>query len=153
MLPAAVRHLHIRMDYEQLYELDLTNFLLLQLVCRGVKRCQGDSSRVRLPITIIRLQLFHALLAISSTTHSDSIMIWATMTLAFFGFLRLGELTCNSKFSPEIHITSDDVKFFPHMSNPDFPTAYIKTSKTDPFRTGHTITTRNLVHLFAPSWI
>ena len=153
MLPAAVRHLHIRMDYEQLYELDLTNFLLLQLVCRGVKRCQGDSSRVRLPITIIHLQLFHALLAISSTTHSDSIMIWATMTLAFFGFLRLGELTCNSKFSPEIHITSDDVKFFPHMSNPDFTTAYIKTSKTDPFRTGHTITTRNLVHLFAPSWI
>ena len=64
MLPAAVRHLHIRMDYEQLYELDLTNFLLLQLVCRGVKRCQGDSSRVRLPITIIHPQLFHALLAI-----------------------------------------------------------------------------------------
>lgn len=134
MIPAAVRHLHIRMDYEQLYELDLTNFLLLQLVCRGVKRCQGDSSRVRLPITIIHPQLFHALLAISSTTYSDSIMIWATMTLAFFGFLRLGELTCNSKFSPEIHITSDDVKFFPHMSNPDFTTAYIKTSKTDPFR-------------------
>jgi len=31
MLLAAVRHLHIRMDYE----LDLTKFLLLQLVCRG----------------------------------------------------------------------------------------------------------------------
>ena len=150
MLPAAVRHLHIRMDYE----FDLTKCLLLQLVCRGVKRCQGDSSRVRLPIiTIIHLQLFHALLAISSTTHSDSIMIWATVNLAFFGFLRLGGLTCNSKFSPEIHITSDDVRFFPHMSNPDFTTLYIQTSKTGRFRNGHTITIGNLVHLLAPSWL
>ena len=75
------------------------------------------------------------------------------MTLAFFGFLRLGELTCNSKFSSEIHITSDNVRFFPHMSNPEFTTMYIKTSKTDPFRTGHTITIGNLVHLLAPSWL
>ena len=177
MLPAAVRHLHIQMDCE----FDVTKVVLLQLVCRGVKRCQGDSPRVRLPITIIHLQLFHALLAISSTTHSDSIMIWATMTLAFFGFLRLGELTCNSKFFPEkkftLHLRPrmcrpsantenshrtrekplvprvDDVRSFPHMGNPDFTTVYIKTSKTDPFRTGHTTTIGNLVHLFAPSWL
>jgi hypothetical protein len=32
-------------------------------------------------------------------------MIWAAMTLAFFGFLRLGELTCNSKFNKDVHLT------------------------------------------------
>jgi len=67
-------------------------------------------------------------------------MVWAAMTLAFFGFLRLGELTCNSKFSPEIHLASGDVRFFPHQGNPDFMKLSIKASKTDPFRSGHTIT-------------
>lgn len=41
---AAVRHLHIRMGYE----LDLKKIARLQLVCRGVKRSQGDHTRVRL---------------------------------------------------------------------------------------------------------
>lgn len=67
-------------------------------------------------------------------------MVWAATTLAFFGFLSLGEPTCNSQFSPEIHITSNDVQFFPQESNPDFMTVHIKTSTTDLFRTGHTIT-------------
>ena len=133
---AAVRHLHIRMGYK----LDLTKFVRLQLVCRGVKRSQGDHPRVRLPITIHHLHLFYALLAVPYTKHFDSLMVWAAMTLAFFGFLRLGELTCNSKFSPEIHLAPRDVRFFPHQGNPDFMTLGIKASKTDPFRSGHTIT-------------
>ena len=133
---AAVRHLHIRMGYK----LDLTKFVRLQLVCRGVKRSQGDHPRVRLPITIHHLHLFYALLAVPYTQHFDSLMVWAAMTLAFFGFLRLGELTCNSKFSPEIHLAPRDVRFFPHQGNPDFMTLGIKASKTDPFRSGHTIT-------------
>ena len=133
---AAVRHLHIRMGYK----LDLTKFVRLQLVCRRVKRSQGDHPRVRLPITIHHLHLFYALLAVPYTKHFDSLMVWAAMTLAFFGFLRLGELTCNSKFSPEIHLAPRDVRFFPHQGNPDFMTLGIKASKTDPFRSGHTIT-------------
>ena len=60
--------------------------------------------------------------------------------IVLFGFLRLGELTCNSKFSPEIHLAPRDVRFFPHQGNPDFMTLGIKASKTDPFRSGHTIT-------------
>ncbi len=71
----------------------------LQLVLRDIKRSQGDQIRIRLPITIHHLQLFHMLLSITSTQNYDSLMLWAAaMTLAFFGFLRLGELTCNSKF-------------------------------------------------------
>ena len=51
---AAVRNLHIRSGYE----LDLKKFLRLQLICRGIKRAQGNSSRICLPITISHLKLF-----------------------------------------------------------------------------------------------
>ena len=103
---AAVRHFHIRRGFE----LDLNKCLRLQLVCRGIKRSQGtNQTRVRLPITIKHLRLFHSLLAISYTSNYDSVRIWAAMTLAFFGFLRLGELTCNRKFSPEAHLSQENV--------------------------------------------
>ena len=87
---AAVRHFHIRHGYQ----LDFPKMLRLQLVLRGVKRSQGEKIRVRLPITVHHLQLFHMMLAIPVTTHFDSIMLWAAMTLAFFGFcsLRAGSL-------------------------------------------------------------
>ena len=71
--------------------------LRLQLVLRGIERSQGDQIRVRMPITIHHLKLFKLLLAISSTDNFDSLMIWAAMTLAFFGFLRLGELTSTKR--------------------------------------------------------
>ena len=69
-------------------------------------------------------------------------MLWAAMTLAFFGFLRLGELTCNFKFNSETHLTVEDVSF-PPSSNADSHesmSVLIKESKTDPFRVGQTIT-------------
>ena len=134
---AAVRHLHIRNGLK----LDFNKMLRLQLVLRGIKRSQGESIRVRLPITVHHLTLFHIMLAIPTTTHFDSIMSWAAMTLAFFGFLRLGELTCNSKFNPEAHLKPDDVVFSSDQQLINAMFVKIKESKTDPFRTGHTITT------------
>ena len=69
---AAVRHFHIRRGFE----LDLNKCLRLQLVCRGIKRSQGtNQTRVRLPITIKHLRLFHSLLAIFYTSNYDSVMI------------------------------------------------------------------------------
>jgi len=133
---AAVRHLHIRRGFT----LDLNKCLRLQLVCRGIKRSQGTTlTRVRLPITIKHLRLFYCLLAISYNANYDSIMLWASMTLAFFGFLRLGELTCNSQFCPETHLTPADVTFHPSWENTEHMSVRIKISKTDPFRSGHTI--------------
>lgn len=135
---AAVRHYHIRHGFQ----LNLHKMLRLQLVLRGIKRSQGDKIRVRLPITIHHLQLFRMLLAIPNTTNYESTMIWAAMTLAFFGFLRLGELTCNSKFNSTIHLTQDNIAFSSGIGtgSKEFMTVYIKESKTDPFRVGHTIT-------------
>ena len=132
---AAVRHLHIRSGYD----LDLKTFLRLQLICHGIKRSQGDSTRIRLPITINHLKLFFQLLAIPTTTNYDSIMVWAAMTLAFFGFLRLGEMTCNSPYSCTLHLSPGDVTFFPSFQNPEHMSVRIKISETDPFRSGQTI--------------
>ena len=133
---AAVRHFHIRNGFS----LDCQQMLRLQLVLRGIKRSQGDKVRVRLPITIHHLKLFHMMLALPVTTNFDSIMFRAAITLAFFGFLWLGELTCNSKCNGDTHLMPEDVVF----SNEIQPTAAmfirIKESKTDPFRVGHTIT-------------
>lgn len=132
---AAVRHLHIRKGFE----LDLKKCLRLQLVLRGIKRSQGDVTKVRLPITVHHLQLFYHQLAIPTTSNIDSLMVWAAMTFAFFGFLRLGELTCNSTFSKDIHLTLNDLKFFPNEKDAIHLSVYIKASKTDPFRTGQNI--------------
>ena len=132
---AAVRHFHLRNGFP----LDCKKMLRLQLVLRGIKRSQGDNIKVRLPITIHHLKLFHMMPALPVLTNSDSIMFWAAITLAFFGFMRLGELTCNSKFNTDTHLMPEDVKF----SNENQPTPAmfikIKESKTDPFRVGHTI--------------
>ena len=135
---AAVRHLHMRRGLQ----LNLPKMQQLQLVLRGIKRSHGDQSRVRLPITIHHLRLFHLMLAIPSTQNYESLMIWAAMTLAFFGFLRLGELTCNTKFNPEVHLMLENLYFAPGVGhgNPEFMTVEIKVSKTDPFRSGQTIT-------------
>jgi len=132
---AAVRHLHIRSGYD----LDLKKFLCLQLICRGIKRSQGDSTRIRLPIAINHLKLFFQRLAIPTSTNYDSIMVWAAMTIEFFGFLRLGEMTCNSPYSFTLHLSPGDVTFFPSFQNPEHMSVRIKISKTDPFRSGQTI--------------
>ena len=90
---------------------------------RSSVQAQGTSLRTRLPITIRHLNLFCYLLAIPHTSNPDSVMIWAAMTFAFFGFLRLGELTCNSGFSADIHLSPADITFLPSISNPDYISA------------------------------
>ncbi|CAB4014711.1 uncharacterized protein LOC110254160 [Paramuricea clavata] len=132
---AAVRHFHIRNGFP----LDCQKMSRLQLVLRGIKRSQGDEQRVRLPITIHHLKLFHMMLAIPVTTHFDSIMVWAAITLAFFCFLRLGELTCNSIFNSDSHLMPEDVVFSNDLQPSTAMSIRIKESKTDPFRVGHTI--------------
>ena len=67
---------------------------------------------------------FYSLLAIKYTSNYDSLMIWAAMTLAFFGFMRLGEQTCNSQFSSDAHLTPLDIIFHPSQSNPSHLLAF-----------------------------
>ena len=115
------------------YDLPLRAFIRLQYVLRGIKCVQGVSKRVRLPITIHHLGMFDLFLPRS---HSDNKMIWAAFTLAFFGFLRISEFTCNTRFNPRLHLTSSDIKFIPSPTSPQYMRVEIKASKTDPFRKG-----------------
>lgn len=111
---AAVRHLPIRSGYD----LDLKKFLCLQLICHGIKRSQGDSTRIRLPITINHLKLFFQLLAIPTTTNYDSIMIWAAMTLAFFWFPPLGRNYLQLTLFMYTPLVSRGYNLFPQFSKP-----------------------------------
>ena len=95
------------------YDLPLRTFIRLQYVLCGIKRVQEVSKRVRLPITINHLAMFDLLLLRS---HSDNKMIGAAFTLAFFGFLRISEFTCNTKFNLTLHLTSPEIEFIPSLA-------------------------------------
>lgn len=60
------------------------------------------------------------------------------MTLAFFGFLRIGELTCCLTFDPNYNLMKRDITFMPRCS-PKYMLVHLKVSNTDPFRLGRTI--------------
>ena len=128
---SAVRNLNIKHGAS----LDLTFFIQLQYVLRGIKRVQGVHKRPRLPITLDHLKIFCLCLP---PTSFENRMLWAAMSVAFFGFLRIGEITCNSLFSENIHLTWDDIQFSP-LPAPTSVSINIKASKTDPFRSGVTI--------------
>ena len=101
-------------------------------------RSQGDQIGVRMPVTIHHLKLFKLLLAISSTNNFDSLMIWAAMTLAFFGFLRLGELTSTKRCT--LPVIASVLHLGLGQKGLHFMNVHIKESKTDPLRLRHTIT-------------
>ena len=120
------------------YALNLSAFLRPQLILGGIKRSQGVNSKVRTPITLPILNLFYHLLNVKYTTSKDSLMVWAAMTLAFFGFLRIGELTYDSHFNSERHLTFSDLVFM-SKSSPKYMLVQLNVSKTDPFRKRQTI--------------
>ena len=134
---SAIRYMHIVNGHN----LDLKSFLRLQYILKGIKRSQGSSKFTRLPITLTHLTLFQLLLSNASFDNqsSDNIMLWAALTLAFFGFLRVSEFTCTERFNPNIHITPKDITFLPSKHNPMYIQIHLKVSKTDPFRSGVTL--------------
>ena len=70
---------------------DPTDDSPLQLVCRGIRRQQGDQQRTRLPITVNYLRTLKEQLRVSYYTAHEQRMLWASFTLAFYGFLRISE--------------------------------------------------------------
>ena len=125
---SAVKNYHSSHGYDH----HLSNFLRLRLILRGFKRSQGHQSKVRRPITLQLLNLFYH--QRRRTDNRDSLMLWAAMTLAFFGFLRIGELTRNSTFDPNLHLMNRDITFKPRNS-PQYMLVRLKVS----FRQGQTI--------------
>ncbi len=81
----------------------------------------------------------------------DNAMMWAACCLAFFGFLRLGELTVPSdgSFDPMVHLTVKDISF-DDATRPTVLHVTLKQSKTDPFRKGVTLTLGRTNHSLCP---
>eukprot|EP00794_Sanderia_malayensis_P012898 gene12898-biopygen10284 len=111
-------------------------FLAYVKLVRGIKRSQGQKNNIRRPITAKHLNLFFELLRPYTTRHFDSIMLWAAMCLAFFGFLRISEFTSGQRFDKHCHLSHSDIKLLPNAQQPTHLRMDVKSSKIDPFRQG-----------------
>ena len=95
----------------------------------------------RHPITIQILDSIYSYFQRPLSYNADHIMLWAAFTLAFFGFLRASEFTCNgSSFDTTVHLCLRNITFIPNIQSPNHMLVSIKQSKTDPFRKGCTLT-------------
>ena len=127
---AAIKNLHTEFGCP----LAFSSMYLLYKTLRGIKTCLGVAKRARYPVTVSVLHSIYYKLKPFHSVDIDSSMLWASFTLAFFGFLRSSEFTCNGKFDIHTHLTRSDITFYPNISNPTHFDIVIKKSKTDPFR-------------------
>ena len=77
------------------FPLKLHKMYRLQKVLTGIKRSQNPKKLSRYPITIQILSSIFNYFQPSLSCNVDHIVLWAAFTLAFFGFLRSNEFTCN----------------------------------------------------------
>ena len=132
---SAIRHLHIE---NHMPDPHISSMARLEQVVKGVKRDQArklPNQRTRLPITADLRQMKSVLM--NNCKDEDNIMLWAAMSLCFFGFLRAGEMTLEyeSSFDSDANLCYSDIA----IDDPAKPTILkvrIKASKTDPFRKG-----------------
>ena len=99
----------------------------------------GLEKRERLPITPPILRKIRSVWDGRAGEH-DIVMLWAACCLAFFGFLRAGELTIpsDSAYDPSMHLSWGDLAV-DAPENPTVLSVLLKASKTDPFRKGITL--------------
>jgi integrase len=111
---------------------------ILKLVLRGIQRkqTQSQSRTPRLPITPqILADLLKHLGCDSTIPSQDILMLKAAMSLAFFGFLRVSELTVPSYHTSRQFLARRDIQFLGHQLK-----VFLTHSKTDQFGQGSVIT-------------
>lgn len=133
---SAIGNLHTAHSRHEAYQKALTP--RLEQVLRGIKReqCSTRTARVRLPITV---EIMHQIYAVLARTPEEyqNVMLWAACCTAFFGFLRVGEMTIQNQnaYDSTVHLSLQDVALDSRAS-PTIIWLTIKQSKTDPFRKG-----------------
>ena len=133
---AAIRHLHIA---EGAGDPGMSNMPRLEQVVKGVKATQvkeGKKVKARLPITpelLLRMKQAWS----QEQDSRDVVMLWAAVSVCFFGFLRAGEICVpsDSSYDEGAHLNFKDVSV-DSMEKPSRLQIRIKASKTDPFRQG-----------------
>ena len=95
--------------------------------------------RVRLPITPTILKAIQTRWSVRPVSF-DRIMLWAAFCLAFFTFLRAGELTCSSfaNFDGSVMLAVGDVAV-DSRTQPSYILVRLKRSKNYPFGQGVTL--------------
>ena len=99
----------------------------LQFKIRGVRHLQDESSCHRLLITIAVLHSLKHQLRTSNLPLLEQRLLWATFTIAFYGFLHVSEFTSSS-------LQWLDIQFTPQNTS-----VTIRQSKTDPFHKDHVL--------------
>ncbi len=136
---SAVRNLHVTAGLHKEWASALTP--RLEMVLKGIKKEKAKTNppRTRLPITLEIMTKIRGIL-IQTPDDQDSILLWASCCLAFFGFLRCSEFTVPSQsdFDPSTHLTPNDIAV-DDISFPSVLHVTIKQSKTDIFRQGVTL--------------
>ena len=118
----------IRLEHLERGHHDPTDDDLLRLLCKGIKRSQGDTSRQRLPITIHMLKALKTQLRKSSHySPVEKRLLWSAFTLTFYAFLQAGEFTGSSLQWSDVQSSSTTI------------TIHLSQSKTDQFRRGESI--------------
>ena len=100
---------------------------------------QGKSQRHRKPMTVEVLEVLRVSWSLSPGG-VDAKMLWAAAALAFFGFMRSGELTIPSTggFNPGTHLSWQDMAT-DSVTSPTVVKVRLKASKTDQAKQGCTL--------------
>ena len=130
---SSIGNLHSSQGQHDAYHNSLTP--RLKQVLRGIKRDQSHTrmERICLPITV---EIMYQIYTVLSKPPSEfrEVMLWAACYTAFFGFLRVGEMTAPNldKYDSSVHLSLKDVTLDSRTA-PTIIWLTIKQSKTDPF--------------------
>ena len=133
---AAVRQLHIQRGKPPPHTGDMPR---LQQILRGIKISQASTPKAhqeRLPMQPDMLRSIKRAWE-QGPIDEDKQMLWAAFTMAFFGFMRSGELCARSLTDCDTAttLTPQDVSV-DSLANPQLIRIRLRSSKTDPFRKG-----------------
>ena len=125
---SAIRSLHIFEGYDN----PLQSKLRLKQALRAFQIQRGSNVQ-KLPITAEILEKMYPTVLSGPEGH----IIWAAMTLAFFGCLRCSEFTIPTQgaFNPQLHLCLSDMELC-EFQDTSYISVFIKRSKTDKFNKG-----------------
>ncbi|XP_071100692.1 uncharacterized protein [Haliotis cracherodii] len=122
------------------------NLLRVETIMKAIKKEQGVNPSVRLPITVDILQQIWITLEKGLFSPFTDLLMKTVCSVAFFGFLRCGEFTCDH-FDAKFHLSLSSVVFRPDCTSFDLT---LKSSKTDPFRRGITLSIHAVPTSYCP---
>lgn len=128
-------------DYPSLF-----NVPAVRLLLKGITKSSAKTHDKRLPITFSVLQQLITSLRNGSFSNYINVLLEALFLTAFYGFMRPGEFTSESKhFESSRDLSLSDVRF-----SPNFFTIFLKHSKNDSMGSGVSLSLYKNDYQFCP---